>query len=287
MNNQTIDQSIEVLSKALKDLSENKEKIDLGNLTYLDFKATTSETNYGKGIIFSGNGTTKQIVLGKDPDRFFISEHIDLAKDKVFSINRTKILDSKELGSSVVKSNLQEVGRLKGLIVDGSVSINQHFYYDSITDRLGLGTDQPNAALSVVDNGIEILVGVNHDNEAIVGTFSSKDFSLISGSIPRITIKANGSIDLGNVNNNPSSVRVHGKLAVGVRVPDPAVDLHVAGPVRIHNQLQMYAEETPKSGAYQKGDIIWNSNPKPGGNVGWICTRSGDPGVWNRFGEIK
>lgn len=69
--------------------------------------------------------------------------------------------------------------------------------------------------------------------------------------------------------------------------PDPNVDLHVAGPVRIHNRIHMYADKPPISGNYSIGDIIWNTDPKQKGYVGWICTRAGDPGVWNQFGEIR
>jgi Pectate lyase superfamily protein len=38
---------------------------------------------------------------------------------------------------------------------------------------------------------------------------------------------------------------------------------------------------------YQKGDIIYNSNPNTGGYVGWICTTTGRPGTWKEFGVIS
>lgn len=288
MDNQSLEKSIDVLSSALKELADNKLNVgDLKQVTHLNFCCEKSSNNYGKGLIFSGHNTTKQIVLSQNPDRFFVSEHIDLAKDKVLSINKIKVLDSQELGPTVTKSSLKQVGRLKGLIVDGSLSVNQHFFYDANSDRLGLGTDEPNAAFSVMDHGIEIIIGTNEHNRASIGTFATHDLDIVSGSTARISVKTNGAIDLGNFDSSPSVVRVHGKLSVGVVVPDPTVDLHVAGPVRIHNKLQMYAESTPTSGNYGQGDIIWNSNPRVGGNVGWICTRAGSPGVWNRFGDIR
>ena len=43
----------------------------------------------------------------------------------------------------------------------------------------------------------------------------------------------------------------------------------------------------PSAGAYALGDIVWNSNPKPTGYVGWICTREGTPGTWKAFGSIS
>jgi Pectate lyase superfamily protein len=43
----------------------------------------------------------------------------------------------------------------------------------------------------------------------------------------------------------------------------------------------------PTSGAWSKGDLIYNTNPTPGGYVGWICTASGTPGTWKGFGLIQ
>jgi hypothetical protein len=39
-------------------------------------------------------------------------------------------------------------------------------------------------------------------------------------------------------------------------------------------------------GQYQKGDIVWNSNPKEDAFVGWICITGGVPGTWRPFGKI-
>jgi hypothetical protein len=42
----------------------------------------------------------------------------------------------------------------------------------------------------------------------------------------------------------------------------------------------------PASGAWSLGDIVYNSVPAAGGNVGWVCTTAGTPGVWKTFGAI-
>lgn len=287
MDNQSLENSIDILSKTLKDLASDRPASATGNLTQLEFLADKGKNNYGKGVFFKGHGTTKQIVLAGDPDRFVVTENIDLAKDKSLMINRVKVLDQTELGPSITKSSLRELGKLKGLIVEGSVSINQDVYYDLQTEKLGIGTEEPHAKLSVLDGNVEIIIGSNNAGNGIIGTFSNKDLDLVVGSTAKISLKSNNTIDIGNPNSNPSTVRVHGKLSVGVSMPDSNVDLHVAGAVRLNNRLQLCAEATPTAGNFNVGDIIWNSNPKSGGNIGWVCTRSGDPGVWNRFGEIK
>jgi hypothetical protein len=138
-----------------------------------------------------------------------------------------------------------------------------------------------------MDQGIEIIVGTNNKNKAVIGTYATHDINIVSGSVPRITVKSNGSIDLGNFDSTPSAVRINGKLSIGVSVPDTSVDLHVAGSVRLNNRLQICAENPPTSGNYNLGDIVWHANPRVGGNVGWICTKSGSPGSWNRFGDIR
>ena len=38
---------------------------------------------------------------------------------------------------------------------------------------------------------------------------------------------------------------------------------------------------------FKAGDIIFNTTPTAGGNVGWVCTTSGNPGTWKAFGTIE
>ena len=40
------------------------------------------------------------------------------------------------------------------------------------------------------------------------------------------------------------------------------------------------------TGDYKKGDIVWNDSPKETGYVGWVCIRTGNPGIWRGFGQI-
>jgi hypothetical protein len=288
MNNTNIDQTLTDLSKVIKDLAQAANSPVAQEVTqFLEFRAKEGGTNYGKGIIWSGQGHTKQIVFNSNPDRIFVSENIDLDGSKALSIGGTKVIDAKELGTTVVKSNLQTVGRLKGLVVDGSININQYLIYNGATDRLGIGTENPNAALSVAENAIEVMLGTNDDFHGMVGTFASTDFDIVTDNTTRIAVKANGNIDLGNPNRNPIQVKVNGKLSIGVSNPDPSVDLHVAGAVRFNGHVQMYANEPPTEGTYSVGDIVWNTAARVGAGVGWICLRAGSPGAWYPFGEIK
>ena len=246
----------------------------------------SGDTLEGKGLLWSGNGNTKQFIFAANPDRFFSSENIDFARGKGITVNGIKLFDENELGSTVVKSNLQQVGRLKGLIVDGSARIGEYLIFNNETNRLGLGIEEPNAALSIAEDGIEVIVGTKDFNRGFIGTYASNSFDIVTDNMSRISVSSGGNISLGNSKLPPVQVNVHGKLSVKVNTPDPEVDLHVAGAVKFSNRLQKVDKTYPTAGTYNSGDIVWNSDPKINQYVGWVCVQSGSPGLWEPFGKI-
>ena len=42
----------------------------------------------------------------------------------------------------------------------------------------------------------------------------------------------------------------------------------------------------PTKGNWKRGSIIYNQNPYAIGYIGWVCTNSGTPGTWKKFGAI-
>jgi hypothetical protein len=240
----------------------------------------------GKGLLWAGKGHTKQFIFASNPDRFFVSENLDFARGKSITVNNIKLIDDKELGPTITKSNLREVGRLNGLIVDGSMVIGQYVSFNSETNRFGLGIEDPNGAFSVAENGVEVIIGTKDSVRGYIGTHASNALDIITDDTARITISASGNITLGNPKLAPVQVSVHGKLAVRVNTPDAEVDLHVNGAVKFNNKLQTTGKSYPTSGAYNAGDIVWNSEPKINQYAGWICVQSGAPGLWEPFGKI-
>jgi hypothetical protein len=277
------DQKIESLLTALREVLETGKDINVAEVPFINFKGDIP----GKGLIWSGDGHNKQLIYAANPGRFFVSETIDLAKGKGISVNNVKVIDDTELGSTVTKSNLREVGRLKGLIVDGGLSVNQYLVYDATTDRLGIGTDQPNATLSILDQNIELVFGASEPNVGSMGTFNSADLELVTDNTARLTIGAGGDITLGNPNFGPTKVKIVGSLGVNVSSIDPRTDLHVSGAIKFNDKLHLSGSEAPTSGAFNEGDILWNNNPQPGRFIGWVCTRAGNPGLWGGFGRIE
>jgi hypothetical protein len=252
----------------------------------LEFKTPKGEKLSGKGLLWIGDGYTKQFIYSSSSD-FFSSETINLAKDKTFSINNSIVLSTSELGPSVLKSNLRKVGILQGLLVDGDVIIDNYIHYNSTSNRLGIGTETPNAGLSVAEDGIEVVIGTFNQSRGMIGTHASIPFDIITDNKSRISISPSGDVLLGNVNSLPITVKVHGKLGIGVNSIDDRVNFHVAGPIKFNDRIHQYSETVPTSGVYYRGDIVWNSQPDLGKSVGWVCVRDGSPGTWLPFGEIK
>ena len=42
----------------------------------------------------------------------------------------------------------------------------------------------------------------------------------------------------------------------------------------------------PVSGTWERGDIVWNSQPSAGGAPGWMCVTAGTPGTWKAMANL-
>jgi hypothetical protein len=63
------------------------------------------------------------------------------------------------------------------------------------------------------------------------------------------------------------------------------VRTQITAPAGTAWRSQAYAEHAPEEGAWQAGDIVYNTRPLPGGSVGWICVVGGTPGTFRPFGQ--
>ena len=267
------------------EVSEIKSDLRLERTSSLEFKHAPDNPIYGKGLAWTGLGPTKQFVL-KGEDSIFSTENIDLQPGKNYLINNSVVISEKELGPGIVKSRLREVGILKDLTVMGDSNLANFVFFNSSAERANIGIGEPNGKFSVFGNNIEL----KHDfvdGKAVFGTHGYQDLSFVTDNTSRVQLHNNGHITLGNKNTPPTQVFVHGKIAVGVNSPDPAVDLHVNGSIKFDNHLHTYGSQAPETGNYNSGDIVWNTDPKPNHPVGWVCTRAGSPGTWRPFGIIS
>jgi len=253
---------------------------------YLEFgHKDNKKSNEGMGLLFTGGKRSKMFVTKNNPNRFYSTESIDLHKDAVLMIDGSDILSFTELGNTVQKSSLKEVGTLKSLTVAGRFSVAETLFFDPNLDRLGLGTDQPAGDFAVYNfaNDTNIIIDAE-DGDAKIGTYNNKNLRIITDDQCRIKVSFRGDVTVGQEGNTSNTHRVYGKLGIGVK--NPTEDLEVAGNIRFQNRLFMVADKPPVSGHWNKGDTVWNENPKNSAPIGWVCTASGTPGNWSPWGFI-
>ena len=245
--------------------------------TSLEFSEDESGI-YNKGLIWLSGGGTSQFVLRNNPDRLWSSLPMDIPAQDSYHIGGQPVLSATALSPNVRDSKLRSVGTLDKLIVQGNVNLSQFAFWDAESFRFGIGTEAPNAQFAVAGWDQEFVVDVD-ERATKLGNYTTHDLEIITDDTARIKVSATGGVTV------EQKLTVNGKLGVGVKnVTD--VDLAVAGPVRFENKKFEVGAKTPTEGSYRKGDIVWNSDPKPTGYVGWICTRDGTPGEWKPFGQI-
>ena len=228
----------------------------------LNFRALAGETNYSKGMMFTGQGPAKQFIFAAEPDQFLSTEHINLAAEKGYLINGKRVLTEQELGPGVTRSYLKELGTLHYLRVDGEADFSGVL---RITNgKLVIGDVEFNT-----DKGVSI-------------KGNSFEFRAENQSI---SIN-NDRITLGDKDRPAAKTIINGTLAVGMQSVGENAQLEVAGNIRFSDRLFTTGVKAPTAGTYRKGDIVWNSEPKETGYVGWVCVREGNPGIWRGFGQI-
>ena len=252
---------------------------------FLEFAGPTGESA-GSGLLWLG-GKTRQILLRLNPDRFWVTEHVDLQPEKSLMFDGVPTLSRDRLGTEVIHSNLRTVGSLDKLSVSGEVNVADHIFYNPISQRFSLGIEEANALFSVYDyvNNVELIMEGGPNGYGKIGTYSNKGLELVTGDQARISITESGNVTIGHEYKDSTVTRVYGKIGIGVK--NPTEQLEVAGNIKMGNRLFANGDSAPTSGQYQKGDVVWNSNPKEGGYAGWICLSSGNPGLWKPFGKIE
>lgn len=170
---------------------------------------------------------------------------LDLNK---ITIDGKEILKSDSLGQSVVKSNLQRVGELKELQVQGESFLGTTLYVNQ--KRVGINTIEPSSALSIWDDEIEIIAKKKSNNIGLFGTSRNQKFILSSNNKDNVVLNDDGSVQIDH-------------LKIGV--------------------MQFSTSNSPPNFVSERCHVVWNSNPNPGGPLGWICLGGSN---WANFGII-
>lgn len=279
----SIDGKLTVQSLKVNELSAD---IRQERTSPLEFIEDENNTIYGKGLIWrSTESSSKQLIYQANPDRLYSTEIFDLDRNAHFSIGNSPVLSKNELGSTVRKSSLTTVGTLQDLHTNGNLTIDEFVFYNADSQRIGIGTDAPQGNLSIASLDAEFYIDVE-SNTTKLGNWTNNDLQLVTDNIPRITVSANGQVLVGSPNSNNARLNVFGKLGIGVNNVSSDVDVSINTMIELAGNKIFYTADIPATGNFTKGDIAYNSDPKPSGNIGWVCVRDGTPGEWRTFGNI-
>jgi hypothetical protein len=173
------------------------------------------------------------------------NEGIDITK---ISSDGIEVISSSSLGSGIVNSKLQSLGELRDLTVKGESLFAQTMYVGP--KRVGINTIEPSAALSVWDDEVEITVKKKSKDTGVLGTPRSQKLILSSNGKDNVILSDDGSTQIDH-------------LKIG------AIKFTTSG--------------TPPNFTSDRCHIVWNTNPNPGGPMGWVCLGGAN---WANFGII-
>jgi len=170
---------------------------------------------------------------------------LDLGK---ITLNGQDIVVGSALSVGITNSNLQTVGVLQSLQVQGEGYLSQTLYTNA--GRVGINTVEPDSVLSVWDQEVEISMGKQSSNTGIIQT--NRNQTLIVG--------ANGK---NNLTLTPDGATTVAQLNIG--------------------QVTLLSSAVPPTTNMAQGTIVFNANPTLGGPLGWVSL--GDA-RWANFGLV-
>jgi|TARA_B110000977_G_C11050869_1_gene482251 hypothetical protein len=288
INTSELDTAIQDLGSSISNILNtalSANDVRMKSISSINFQAQGDSGIYGKGLAWVGDGPTRQFIYRANPDRIFSTESIDLDRSASYAIGNAIVLTSAELGPSIRTSSLTTVGTLNNLKTQGDLSIDEEIFYSSDSGRLGIGTDNPNGLLSIATFDGEFIIDSQVSGTKI-GNWSNTDLEVITDDTTRITVRANGNVEVGNINNESTVFTVHGKIGIGVNNLSSDITFASAGPIKFENKKFQVGTNIPDNGTYRQGDIVWNENTVSTGYIGWVCVREGSPGEWKPFGQI-
>lgn len=236
----------------------------------LDFKSSKTQSCFGLGLVWTGAGNPRSLLLMGNPDRLWTSESFEVGQGQSYYINGNLVLSDDRLGNNITSSNLSSLGTLTSLAVQGSAV----FLSDINASR---GTIlASNMIFNDTTNSLTVtgarLCGSNH----VLATVN--DDEVIYAGIDEIV--------LGNKINTRRPVKVFGTMSIGINTPQSNVDLEVKESFSFGGKKMLAGFNPPTTGAFKQGDIVWNQNPHVDNYIGWVCITEGEPGTWVPFGAI-
>jgi hypothetical protein len=152
------------------------------------------------------------------------------------TINGSPVIDGNTLNSAITETNIKKTGSLRNLTVDGPADLTGTMSVRK--GRVGINTETPEMALGIWDEEVSLIAGKLAKQKAYIGT----------SRLQNIGIGVNRNVYL--------EIDTEGTVSVNrLRVSQWRVD---------------FQDQTPGySGT--RGDIVFNTNPKPGSPFAWQC----------------
>ena len=151
-------------------------------------------------------------------------------------IDNQPLIENNTLSFAVVDSHLQSTGTLKALKVSGPAQFGQTMHVAG--RRVGINTQEPEMALAVWDEEVSIIAGKLSKQQAFVGTARLQNLAIGVNRVPQIEIDVDG--------------------------------LTTIKQLRVGRHRISHAGTVPGySGT--RGDLVLNSDPKPGTPFAWVC----------------
>jgi hypothetical protein len=177
----------------------------------------------GKGFSWTWGDASTQLIY-RSGNRLWTNAKLDVTSESNYNIDGTTVISLSGLGPTVRSSKLTSVGTLEKLSVSGDTLLGEFAFFNSTYNRLGLGTDEPSAAIDILENNVNITIGSPATNLATFGTNSNHDVGIITDNIPRILVKNNGEVIIGDAVGKTGVVRINGSLYVDNLISDTRID---------------------------------------------------------------
>ena len=164
------------------------------------------------------------------------------------TLGNKEVIKDNALGSSITESNLQKLGQLKELQVSGESLLSDTLYVSK--QRVGINTIEPSSALAIWDDDIEIIAQKRQKGTGSFGTPRQQAMILFANNKDNVVLNIDGSTAIKD-------------LRIGT--------------------MRITTGDAPPNYVGERGHIVLNSNPNPGGPMGWICLGATN---WANFGII-
>jgi hypothetical protein len=163
-------------------------------------------------------------------------------------VNGKDLVSERTLSDEVINSNLQKVGALKELQVVGETLLDQTLYVSN--GRIGINNMDPERALDLWDQEVQIVLGKRKQDTAIIGTTRNQDLIISANNRDQLVIGTDGSVTVKNINIGRTNQSSAGRQPTDNR---------------------------------PMGHIVWNEQPIIGSPVGWVSLGGAR---WAGFGII-